>query len=114
MQESKETIVSHAYDLLKTAIPLLNTFPRNYKFTLGDRIQNHLTELLEALIEALYLPAAEKKPLLQKINIRLEKIRYLFRLGFELGLYTSLKYNEFARRIDTIGRMLGGWIKALK
>lgn len=114
MQDAKETIVSHAFDLLKVAIPLLNTFPRTYKFTLGDRLQNHLTDLLETLIEAVYLPAAEKKPLLQKLNIRLEKIRYLFRLGYELGLYTSLKYNEFARRVDEIGRMLGGWIKSLQ
>ena len=67
-------------------------------------LQNHLIDLLEALIEAAYLPAEEKKPLLQKLNIRLEKIRYLFRLGFELGLFTSLKYNEFARRVDEIGR----------
>lgn len=78
------------------------------------RMQNHLTDLLESLIEAVYLPATEKKPLLQKLNIRLEKIRYLFRLGYELGLYTSLRYNELARRLDEIGRMLGGWIKSLK
>lgn len=113
MQTPKETIVAQTYDLLKTAIPVLNGFPRNYKFTLGDRIQNHLTDLLEHYIEAVYLPAAEKRPVLKAVNLRLEKIRYLFRLGYDLGLYNSTKYQAFAMRIDEIGRMTGGWIKSL-
>lgn len=102
-----------AYDLLKTAIPVLNGFPRNYKFTLGDRLQNHLTDLLEDIVEATYLPAAEKRPVLQAINRRLEKIRFLFRLAYESGLYNSTKYQLFAQQIDEIGRMVGGWIKSL-
>ncbi len=34
---SKESIISKAYDLLKYSIPVLNKFPRDFKFTLGDR-----------------------------------------------------------------------------
>lgn len=40
------------------------------------------------------------------------KIR--FRPVYELGLYHSLQYQEYARRVDEIGRMLGGWIKSLE
>ena len=109
----KEALPNHAYELLKMAVPILNGLPRDYKFTFGDRLQNHLTDLLESLIEAVYLPAAEKRPLLQRINLRLEKMRFLFRLGFELGLYNSARYHDFAARIDGIGRMVGGWLKSL-
>ncbi|HAD13053.1 MAG TPA: diversity-generating retroelement protein Avd [Saprospirales bacterium] len=114
MENTKETIVAKAYDLLKHTLPIIEGFPRSQKFTLGDRIQNHLSDLLEMLIEAYYLPAAEKRPALQKVNIKLEQLRYFFRLGFDRGHYNSIRYNEFAQRLDEIGRMVGGWIKSLK
>lgn len=113
MQEPKEIIVAKAYDLLKTAIPLLNDLPRNFKFSLGDRLQNHLSDILELLIEAIYLPPAEKKPALRRVNLQLEKVRLYFRLGFELGLYNSGRYRDFSERVDEVGRMTGGWLKSL-
>ncbi len=109
-----ESILLKAYDLLKAAVPLVNRLPRNQKFTFGDRLQNHLSDLLEDLIEAVFRPPAEKKPILHGVNLRLEKIRFLFRLGHDLGLYDQKTYLDFVRRVDEIGRMTGGWIKSLK
>jgi hypothetical protein len=114
MENTKETLVAKAYDLLKYALPMLEGLPRSQKFTLGDRIQNHLSDLLEILVEAYYLPAAEKRPLLLRANIRLEILRRYFRLGYERGHYNSLRYKDFAERLDEIGRMVGGWLKSLK
>ncbi|MCU0645134.1 MAG: four helix bundle protein [bacterium] len=40
----KETIVTKMYDLVKYLMIVVNRFPRDYKFTLGDRIaQFYLT-----------------------------------------------------------------------
>ncbi len=109
-----DTILLKAYELLKAAVPLINRLPRNQKFTFGDRLQNHLSDLLEDLIEALYRPPAEKKSILQTVNLRLEKIRFFFRLGHELGLYDTNTWLGFVKRVDEIGRMTGGWLKSLK
>ncbi|MEQ1744238.1 MAG: diversity-generating retroelement protein Avd [Saprospiraceae bacterium] len=109
-----DTILLKSYDLLKSAVPMINRLPRNQKFTFGDRLQNHLSDLLEALIEALFSPPAEKRPILQAVNLRLEKIRFLFRLGHDLGLYDTATWMAFAQRVDEIGRMTGGWLKSLK
>lgn len=110
----KETIIQKAYDLLLQTIPVLNKFPRSQKFTLADRIQNGLTDLLEELLRAYYSPHDSKKALLQQVNIRLEILRHHFRLCYDLGLYSSLKYKDFAESLDEIGRMTGGWLKSLK
>ena len=72
-----------------------------------------LSDLLELMIEAYYAPMNQKRPILNKVNILLEKLRYFFRLGFDLGLYDSTRYKDFAERIDEIGRMCGGWLKSL-
>lgn len=76
-------------------------------------MQNQLSDLLELYIEAFYAPPDQKRILLPKANIALEKLRYFFRLGYDLGLYNSLRYQEFAERLQEIGKMTGGWIKSL-
>jgi len=114
MKENKETILQKVYELLKYTIPVLNKFPKNQKFTLGNRLQNQLSDLLELYIQAYYAPTAEKKPLLTQANVQLEIIRHYFRLAYELGLYHSLRYQDFADRLHEIGRMTGGWLKSLE
>ncbi len=103
-----------SYDLLKFALPVFNRLPKNQKFVFGDRLQNHLTDLLESLIEATYLPAPEKKPVLTAVNLRLEKLRFLFRLGFDSGYFSSGLYRDLVAKTDEIGRMTGGWLRSLK
>lgn len=56
MKNSKETIVIKAYEFLKYAVPLINRLPKNQRFIFGDRLQNHLMDLQEKLIEAVYAP----------------------------------------------------------
>lgn len=114
MEPSKETLVVKGYDLLKHTLPMLNRLPRSQKFTLGDRLQNHLSDVMEGLIEAYYLPTAEKKAVLQKVNVRLEMLRHYYRLAYESGFYSSLVLKDYAERVDEIGRMVGGWIKSLR
>lgn len=110
---SSNTIITKSYELLRYTIPILHKFPRNYKFTLADRIQNQLSDLLELYIEAYYTPPEGKKALLTKANITLEKTRHYFRLCFDMGLYSSLKYKELSTMLEEIGRMTGGWIKSI-
>lgn len=42
------------YDLVKYLIPIVNRFPRDYKFILGDRMTNLILDLLEQYIQAYY------------------------------------------------------------
>lgn len=49
----------------------------------------------------------------RRYYINLSILRHYFRLGFELGLYPSSKYEDMAKRLNEIGRMTGGWLKNL-
>ena len=50
MEQTNETIVSKAYDLIKYALPILNKMPKDQRYLLGDRIQTMLSDLLERLL----------------------------------------------------------------
>ena len=111
--DKQPTILNKSYDLLKLTLEMTSNFPRKHKFLLGDRIQNLTSDLLEIFIEAYYGQKNQKKPLLLKANIQLEKLRYYFRLCYDMGLYTSRKYAFLIEKLTEIGRMNGGWLKSL-
>lgn len=113
MDTNKESIINKAYELLKECIPILNRLPRSQKFTFGDRVQNRISDLLETYIEAYYAARKDKLPLLKKANLHLEILRHYLRLGFDLGLYPSSTYTHLTKKLQEIGKMTGGWIKAL-
>jgi hypothetical protein len=109
-----ETILVKAYDFIKYSLPILNKMPREQRYLLGHRLQEMLSDLLERIVEAYYAPTHHKRELLTKVNLSLEKLRYFFRLGYDLGYYNSIRYHDFALRINEIGKMTGGWLKSLK
>ena len=109
----QEDILTKTYDLLLYLIPLLSKLPRSHKFTLGDRIENLLLDVLQAFIQAYYTGnRTVKRERLRENNLRLETLRYLIRLIHDLDLISNKRYGLISERVDEIGRMTGGWLKS--
>jgi hypothetical protein len=100
------------YQFLLWPVPTVERFPRSQKFLLGDRLQNLAVDLLESLIEATY--SRHPAPALTAANLRLEKLRYGFRLARDLHHIDPRRHEFAARAIDEIGRLVGGWLKATR
>ena len=105
--------VSACHDLLKWMIPHLDKFPRNRRFTLGERIETGLLEVLEFLVEAAYHTASRKK-VLGLANLRLHRVRHLWRLCYELMVIPLQRYRHGSGLIDDIGRQIGGWARSAR
>jgi hypothetical protein len=99
-----------AYQFVLWLIPTVEKFPRGQRFLLGDRLQTSALDMLEGLIEATY--SREAAAILARVNLRLEKMRFLFRLAKDLHYLDLRRYEFAARAVDEIGRMVGGWMKA--
>jgi hypothetical protein len=111
----KETIVTKMYDLVKYLIPVVNRFPRDYKFTLGDRITQLVLDLLEHYVEAYYATNRQTKiNLLVQNNLKLERLRFLIRLAHDFRLFSNQRFGYINAAVDEVGRMSGGWIKQLQ
>lgn len=107
---SELKIINDFYLLVKWYGNLLAKFPRNHRYGLGVRIENTLYDLLELLLEAKL--SAQKKSLLNKISLKLEELRFLVRLTFDLKLISATQHHAFTEQIDNLGKQLGGWIKS--
>jgi len=102
-------IIQRTYDLIRWYVPLLNKFPRDMKFMLGDRIQRTLYGFLEGLIRARY--RREKLEILESLNAELDVLRYQTRLCKDFALFDVRRYGHVSGLINEIGENLGGWIK---
>ena len=99
-----------AYQLLLWLTPAVEKFPRNFKFTLGDRTMATAIEVLDHLVAATY--SRERLARLSAANLALERLRFFMRLASDLRIIDLRKYEHAARLIDEAGRLVGGWIKA--
>lgn len=99
--------VQSCHDLLVWLIPQLDKFPRSRRFTLGERLETGLLEILELLVEAGY--SRKKESLLSRANLRLAVVRHVWRLAFELKAVAIRQYEHGATLLDQLGRQIGGW-----
>jgi len=102
-------IIQKTHDLIVWYVPWLNKLPRDFKFTLGDRVQATLFCILEDLIIARW--RRDKLAILEGVNARLEILRHQTRLCREFKLMDAKRYEFVSRLINEVGVGLGGWIK---
>jgi hypothetical protein len=110
MKDKTPQAVQACHDILLWLIPQLDKFPRARRFTLGERIENGLLEVLELLVDAAYSRA--KQPVLKQANLQLAVVRHLWRLAQELQVISSRRYEHGARLMDDLGRQIGGWLRS--
>ena len=108
MIESANSI-TRAYDLIKWLMSVISKFPKCKRYTLGQRTEDNLLDILALLIEANY--SKEKLNILKRANLKLEIFRHLIRLSFDLRFINIRRYELISEETNEIGRLIGGWIK---
>ena len=117
MSKRKETeellVIQKLYDYLVWISPLINRFPRDRKFTIGDRILNRLYDVLEDLIKAKYR-RNNKIDLLEQANVSLEIVRFYQRLILSDNLWNKQRYGFASKSVNEVGLLLGKWVVSIK
>ena len=109
MTDTELPIIQKTYDLIVWYVPRINKFPRDFRFSMGDRVQDTLYSLLEGLIRARY--TRERLGLLEELNSTLDILRYQTRLCRQFDLIDERRYEFVSSRIHEIGTDLGGWLR---
>lgn len=114
MNEFNIPIFKKSYKLYKAFYTLRNSVSKQDRYTLWQRCENLILNILENILWASYLPKKEKLPFLEKTSLKLNLLRIFIRLCKELKVIDNKKYILLEEMVDEIGRMLGGWIKSIK
>lgn len=91
----------------------LQHFPKANRFTLGSRIDSVFLGAIEYCFLASYSNGTEKQALLSKGIARVDLIKLLLQLSWDIKALDNKKYIVLSENLGEIGKMLGGWKKQL-
>ncbi|MEI6553202.1 MAG: four helix bundle protein [bacterium] len=92
----------------------LASFPKANRFTIGSKIDCIFIEAIEYAFLASYTHTEEKLNLLEKSISKIDLIKLLLQLSWEIKALDNKKYIILSERFNEIGKMLGGWKKQLE
>ncbi len=114
MSELDIPIFKKTYDLYKNFYTHRADIPRQDRYTLWQRSENCILDVLEGVLFASQLSKEEKLPVLERTSVKLNFLRVFIRLMKDVKAIDTKRYISFETDVDEIGRMLGGWIRSSK
>jgi hypothetical protein len=85
------------------------SLPKEHRYTLGGKIDVLLTEIIEAISCAAFLPREEKQPYIKVAIRKTDAVKIFLLILWETKSLDNKKYLAVSEKINEIGRMLGGW-----
>ena len=107
-------IFKKSYDLYKDFYNIRLSVPKQDRYTLWQKCESLLIEVLDGILFASQQTKSEKLPILEDTSVKLNFLRICIRLMKDIKAIDNKKYIIIQVNIDEIGRMLGGWIKSTK
>jgi len=107
-------ILRKIHELYKTFHDYRTLVPKHERFSIYERSENIIIDILELVLEASYASKDRKDAFLEKASVKLNIIRFFIRLMKESKTLDLKKYTLLQEILDEIGRMLGGWIRSQK
>lgn len=107
-------ILHRAYELYKTFHGLRGFVSKADRYTVWQRAENLILDVLEGILLASQLSKSEKFPHLERVSVKLNVLRVFLRLTKDTKLLDLKKCLLLQEIVDEIGRMLGGWMKSVK
>ena len=114
MNDFDMPIFKKTYDLYKTFYAYRLSVPKQDRYTIWQKCEGLLLEVLEAILLASQQFKSEKVPTLENASVKLNLLRVFIRLMKDVKALDPKKYVIIEANLDEIGRMLGGWLKSMK
>ena len=95
---------------MQYAMDALRQYPKAERFVLAAETRASMYKIIELIIVA--NKKYTKKTTLQNLDIELDVLRVKVRLGMKAGCLPFRKYEILSKKLDEVGRLLGGWIRS--
>lgn len=103
-------IYKATYDVLLRTMHAISHFPREYKYSLGEKIQNEMIELVISIYKA--NSNHNKREFLSRMQEQIQFIYLLLRISHDMKLMPTEKYAGIVEMIDEVASQAKGWLIA--
>lgn len=107
-------IINKTYEAYKKIVDINNHMEKRWRNSLGVSLENSILECMTQLIMAKNAPKTLKASYLLRASGLLEVAVMKLRLTLEMRIANETKIFQIQGVLAEIGRMLGGWIKAVQ
>ena len=110
---AKELILKEkCKDMMKYAYQAIRDIPKDYRYTLGTDIRDSMSTLLKLIVRC--GKKYYKKTTLEDMDIELDTLRTYIQVAVENKVITIKEFEHWAKLLNELGRMIGGWKRSLK
>ncbi|HOK86880.1 MAG TPA: four helix bundle protein [Tenuifilum sp.] len=109
---SELPVYKAAYDLLLQVFGMVHNLSKEYKYSLGEKIKNEITELLSNIYRANRSP--HKNQHLEKARENLELARLYIRILKDTQQIGINKYVSINQNMEGVSKQLAGWHKSIE
>ena len=107
-------VYQDSFEILTILSRLVVSFPKEYKYTFGERLQNYaLNVLVEISLASLSTNTKEKSEHLVEAKKNIELIKIIWRACNSVGILSHNQYTEKLILMVSISKQLTAWKSAL-
>lgn len=111
--ESKLLIYQKYADVIDYGYNLLIKYPKTEKYALTSEIRKSMFETIRLILYANKISnRMNKLNVINKIDAEISTQKYFVRFSYKKKYINSSNYYEWSKRLDEIGKIIGGWIKS--
>lgn len=114
MDREENPIVQQSYQLCRLIHESTRHIAKAERFTVWQRCTNLSLELLETILIVGHLAPDGRKQQLIRASAKLDILRLLIRLAFDVKAIDQRRYLALQLEVDKIGKMLGGWLRSIR
>ncbi len=113
MPNQNAPIVNATAELYELFYEYRKNANRQDKYAIWQKCDETILDLLERIVDASTMTAGRQE-ILHAVSRKLNFLRVFILILKNISSLSQEKIDKLQERIDEIGRMLGGWIKATK
>ncbi len=87
---------------------------KSARYTIGARIENRFLDLLELTHAAYFTERETKAQKIVECIFLLDTLKLYISVAWEGRLVSHFQFEDIAKKLDEVGKMLGGWKKSLE
>ncbi len=100
------------YDLILALFDAIRNIPKDFQYTLGERIKTESIALSELIHKANLTGDLEKRvQLIETACVKSETVRFLIRMCYDLHLWNLERHVDFNDKMESVVKQLNGWKK---
>lgn len=111
--ESNLLIYQKYTDVIEYGYNLLKKYPKSEKYGLSSEIRKSMFQTIRLILYANKMSNKYNKlDIINKIDAEIASQKFFVRFSYRSRYISNNNYYEWSKRLDEIGKILGGWIKS--